>query len=71
MDLSITLSVIALAIAAIIWLVVLEKRPVEPGNTRLIPTTPVIFVLLVVILLALAHLMTIVTGSPHMGRSRF
>ena len=71
MDLTITLTVIMLSIACITWLVILEKRPVEPGNPRLIPTTPVIFILMIVILLALAHLMTIVTGSPHVGRSRF
>ena len=71
MDLAITLSVIAAALAGVIWLVILEKRPVEPGNPRLIPTTPVIFLLLVVILLGLAHLLTVVSGSPHMGRMRF
>lgn len=71
MDLAITLTVIATALGGVIWLVIVEKRPSEPGTTRLIPTTPVIFLLLVVILLALAHLMTIVTGSPHVGRSRF
>jgi len=68
MDLAITLSVIAAALAGVIWMIVLEKRPKDPSRPLLVPTTPVIFLLLVVMVLAAAHLLSIVTGTPHLGR---
>ena len=68
MDLIITLSVFALALAGVVWMIVLEKRPKDPTRPLLVPTTPVMFLLLLVIVLAAAHLMTVITGTPHLGR---
>lgn len=55
----------ALAIAALLWL---EKRPKEPGQVRLLPTTPLLFLALLALVLILAHAVTLMTGHPHMGR---
>ncbi|MGI9372850.1 MAG: hypothetical protein ACR2OJ_10170 [Hyphomicrobiales bacterium] len=68
MDLAITLTVMALALCGVIWMILLEKRPKDPTRPLLVPTTPLMFLLLLVFILAAAHLMTIVTGKPHLGR---
>ncbi len=54
-----------MAIAALLWL---EKRPREPGQVRLLPTTPLLFLALLALVLILAHAVTLITGQPHMGR---
>jgi uncharacterized BrkB/YihY/UPF0761 family membrane protein len=51
--------------AAMIWL---ERRPRSLGRPRLVPTTALLFVCALVVVLALAHLVSIVTGVPHVGR---
>lgn len=70
-DTAITLTIIVLAIAGIGWMVYLEKRPKDPARPLLVPTTPILFMLLVVILFAAAHMITLMTGSPHVGRRGF
>lgn len=67
-DLIITVGAIAAALAGVVLLLWLERRPRDLGKPLLLPTTPALFLCLLVIVLALAHLVTIVTGSPHMGR---
>lgn len=49
-------------------LVWLEHRPREIGRPRLVPTTPLLLLCALVVVLALAHMVTIVTGVPHQGR---
>ncbi len=68
MDLAITLSVMAAALVGVVWTIVLEKRPKDPARPLLVPTTPIMFLLLLVLILGAAHLVTIVTGKPHTGR---
>jgi hypothetical protein len=63
-----TVSAIVAALAVAGWMIVLERREPVPGQPRVIPTTPVLFLAVITIVLALAHLMTLVTGTPHMGR---
>ena len=48
----------------------MSRRPYEPGRLPLIPYAAVQFIGVVVILLMLAHLITIWTGTPFVGRSR-
>lgn len=67
-DLAVTLGAMTALIALAVWMIVLEKKPRPPGTPRLIPTTPVLFVCLLGVVIALAHLVSIVTGSPHVGR---
>ena len=51
--------------AAMIWL---ERRPRSLGQPRLVPTTPLLFLCALIVVLTLAHLVSIVTGVPHVGR---
>lgn len=70
LDLAITLFVAIAALAGIGFLVRLERRPRELGQSRLIPTTPLLFICLIVLVIAFAHLITLATGTPHTGRLR-
>lgn len=65
MSLELTLVILAASIACTGFLVWLEKRPSEIGRVRLIPTTPLIFLSLMVAILMIVHvvnLMGYVTG---------
>jgi len=68
MDFAITIAMIAAAMGLVVYLIWLEKRPVELGRPRLVPLTPVLFLCILILIMALAHLVTLLTGSPHMGR---
>ncbi len=68
LDLFITLTVLVISAVGAGLMIWMEYRPREPGNPSLVPTTPLLFVCALIVVLALAHLMTIVTGSPHVGR---
>lgn len=58
-----TLGIIALLLASLVGLVVLEKRPREFGQFRL-PTTPLFFLAMLIIMLMGAHLLTLF-GMGH------
>ena len=68
MDLAVTLCAAFGGFAGVVALLWLERRPREPGKPLLLPTTPLLFACLLVIILAMAHLVTLVTGVPHIGR---
>ena len=68
MDFAITITAIAAAFGLVVYLIWLEKRPVELGNPRLVPLTPMLFLMILVLIMALAHLVSLLTGTPHMGR---
>ncbi|MGE3876224.1 MAG: hypothetical protein AB7F74_24985 [Parvibaculaceae bacterium] len=63
-----TLLVLALALAVIVRMIVLEKRPRNDLNPRLIPTTPVLIASGFIALLALVHLINL--AGLHTGRFR-
>ena len=44
------------------------QQPIDPLKPRLMPTTPVLFICLVIVIFAAAHLLTLITGRPHVGR---
>ncbi|PLX34544.1 MAG: hypothetical protein C0605_13210 [Hyphomicrobiales bacterium] len=68
MGLELTLGLIAGLLVVIGGLVWRERRPRPLGQVSLVPTTPLLFVALVVLVAVLAHLVSLVTGHPHMGR---
>ena len=68
LDFTLTMATLIAFTALAGWMIVLEKRPPAPDTVRLVPTTPVLFLCMLAIVLALAHLVSIVTGSPHVGR---
>jgi hypothetical protein len=64
-SLELTLVILAAAVACTGFLVWLEKRPREIGRVRLIPTTPLMFLSLMVAIMMIVHvvnLMGYVTG---------
>ena len=67
-DLLVTATALIAALTGVAVLLWLERRPREPGKSLLVPTTPLLFLCLLAIVLALAHMVTIVTGVPHKGR---
>jgi len=64
MDLSATLwgAGVAAVVFALCWLG--ERRPRHFGEVRLFPYIPVMMACLVVILVLVAHLISLVTGKP-------
>lgn len=66
MTLAITLAVLAASVAGAAALAWLEKKPVEPGRVRLLPTTPLIFACILIAILTIVHLVTLMGG--HTGR---
>lgn len=59
LDLAYTAGVAGLGVAMIAWAVWREGRPRQTLNVSLIPTTPIMFAGIIVILLALVHLLGI------------
>ena len=45
-----------------------QRRPTEPGEPRLIPYVGLQIAAVVVVLLMLAHLVTLLSGQPFTGR---
>lgn len=67
-DLTLTVGGLVTALAGVVALIWLEHRPREPGKPLLLPSTPLLFLCLLIIVLTLAHLVTLITGVPHKGR---
>lgn len=72
MSLALTLSLLAGAGIALFVIVWRERRAARsergPGRVPLLPPPMLQFLLLVLIFLLLAHLLSLVTGTPHRGR---
>ena len=69
MTLTVTLIVLAVAIAVLAVSLLMARRPYVPGRPPLLPPVAVQFVAVTVVLLMLAHLMTLLTGQPLVGRN--
>ncbi len=69
MPLAPTLIVLAAGALAFPLATYRSRRPRDPGNPPLIPFGAVQFVALVVVVLMLAHLVTLLTGQPLTGRA--
>ncbi len=68
LDMMLTIAALAAGLVGIIGLAVVEHRRRGSIEPTLIPTTPLFFVCAVLVVLALAHMVTLITGSPHQGR---
>ncbi len=68
MELAITILIALSAFGGAGWALWAEKQPIDPLSPRLIPTTPVLFICLVIVIFAAAHMITLITGTPHVGR---
>jgi hypothetical protein len=67
-DFVVTVIGLVAALAGVVTLLWLERRPREPGKPLLLPTTPLLFLCLLVVVIAMAHMVTLITGVPHRGR---
>lgn len=68
MELFITIAAAVAAFCGASWALWREKQPIDPLKTSMIPTTPVLFICLVIVIFAAAHMITLITGKPHVGR---
>ena len=68
MSLPVTVAVLLLAVAVAAFTGHRQRRPAEPGVPRLIPYVGLQIAAVVVIVLMLAHLVTLLSGQPFTGR---
>ena len=68
MSFTVTIMLLVLGIAVFAGANFMSRRPVEPGNPSLIPWTALQFVGLVMVILMLAHLVTLLSGTPLQRR---
>jgi hypothetical protein len=66
-----TITLIILGVALVVFGLATYKarKPVEVGEVRLIPYTGIQFVALLVAILMLAHVISVLTGIPLLGRT--
>ena len=66
-----TLCLLIAATALYVWAMLRERRPADLTRPRMIPSVPVMAVCAVIIMLMLAHLVTLLTGTPFQGSGGF
>ena len=71
LSLTVTLIVLASSLAGAAVLVWMEKRPATPGRIRFLPTTPLIFLALIVAVVMVVHLLTLMGVETGGGRRPF
>lgn len=64
-----TLLLLALGVALALLCLWHQRRPRELGEVSWFPSTLLLGVALVMVVLAVAHLVTLLTGQPLVGRS--
>lgn len=68
LSLTATLIILAACIAVLVVAQIRERRRYEPGRISLIPWVPLQFLALLGVMLMLAHLISLLTGEPFIGR---
>jgi len=68
MMLGATIGTLVISLAVLGFANLMGRRPTEPGAVRMVPYHAIQFIALVVLLLMLAHLISLVTGQPFTGR---
>lgn len=68
MTMTVTLIILAAAVVIGGFSIYKARQPYEPGKIRWIPYVGLQYVALLVIVLMLAHLVTLWTGKPLVGR---
>ena len=68
MSLGTTLIILGICVAAFAFANYKSRQPYVPGQTTLVPYVPIQFIALVGIVLMIAHLVTLVSGQPFVGR---
>jgi len=68
MSLTLTLILLAACLAVLGIAQFRERRPYEPGRISLIPWMPLQFLAMMGVIVMLAHLVSLLTGEPLVGR---
>lgn len=68
MSLTVTISILVAALAVGAVANYRSRQPIELGETRWVPYLGVQFVAILVVVLMAAHLVTLLTGVPLVGR---
>jgi hypothetical protein len=63
-----TLAIMAAAIGIFVLALIVTRRPTEPGRPHMIPWVGVQMVCVLVAVFMLAHLVSLITGTPLVGR---
>lgn len=71
MGLELTLAILVAAFAVFAGAIFISRKPVEPGQVRMIPYGGIQFLAIAVVLVTAAHLISLLTGTPLVGRSGF
>ncbi|MDX1711681.1 MAG: hypothetical protein R3316_11165 [Rhodovibrionaceae bacterium] len=71
MSLEVTSIVLGVAVALGLAANLMSRRRLEPGRVRLVPYTAIQFLCLAVAVVMLAHLISLLTGTPLPGRVGF
>ena len=68
MSLTLTLIILSVCLAVLGVAQIRERRKYEPGRITLIPWVPLQFLAMMGMILMLAHLVSLLTGEPLVGR---
>ncbi len=68
MGLTLTLVILGVALLAGIFANVQSRRPPDPTKPRMLPYLGIQFCAILVVILMTAHLITLLTGKPFVGR---
>lgn len=71
MNLSVTVTLMVLGVALAAWANWRERKGHTPGQVPLVPHTFWQFVGIIIFILMAAHLITLLSGKPFMGRRGF
>ena len=68
MGLTVTLVILGVALVAGIFANIQSRRPPDPTKVRMLPYLGIQFFAILVVILMAAHLITLLTGKPFVGR---
>ncbi len=68
LSLTATLLILAACIAILVAGQIRERRRYKPGRVSLIPWVPLQFIAMLGVMLMLAHVISLLTGEPFVGR---
>lgn len=71
MGLVITLVVIGISLSLFTAAMLVTRRPATPGRPRMVPWVGVQMVCILVTVVMVAHLVSLITGAPLIGRQGY
>jgi hypothetical protein len=71
MSLELTLAIIAAFVVLLVFSAYMDHRPRELGKVEMIPYKGLMFLSILLIIVLLAHVVSLLTGAPVYGRTGF